>query len=56
MQRAKNICLGDEEEHWDDLKDLTTLCAEFMLDKIKQKIPVIFVSDEPKRSIKVSTS
>lgn len=36
MKRAKSIYLGNENEHWDDIKELIQACAEFMLDKIHE--------------------
>lgn len=36
MQRAKSICIGIENEYWDDIELLLKPCADFMLDKIHQ--------------------
>ena len=36
LQRALSICQGDEPEHWDDLKDQTVFCLEFLVSAIKE--------------------
>jgi predicted nucleotidyltransferase len=41
MNRAKSICIGWEDEYWDDIKVLVKYCADFMLSKINdQKLSV----------------
>ena len=49
MQRAKAICLGLEDEKWDDLQELIKPCAEFMLSKI-QDLPL----KDPSHTIKLA--
>jgi len=49
MKRAKSICIGLENEHWDDLKVLIKPCADFMLDKINGRIPLVNFDDPNKR-------
>lgn len=34
MQRAKSICMGIENEHWNDIKEFIKPCADFMANKI----------------------
>lgn len=34
MNRAKSICVGLENEHWDDIKEITKSCADFIVNKI----------------------
>ncbi len=41
MKRAKSICIGVENEHWDDVKALIKPCLDFIVDKIKAQIPLI---------------
>jgi streptomycin 3"-adenylyltransferase len=36
MQRAKLICIGVENEHWDDIQTLVKPCAEFIIAQIHQ--------------------
>jgi hypothetical protein len=49
MQRAKSICIGIENEHWDDIKVLVKPCADFVVDKITERIPVVNFDDLNKR-------
>ncbi len=49
MQRAKSICMGIENEHWDDIKVLIKPCATFMVDKINERIPLMNFDDLNKR-------
>jgi len=51
IQRAKAICTGEEQEHWDDIKELIKPCANFMLNKICDKLTGIMASDDVNRSI-----
>ncbi|GGI87776.1 aminoglycoside adenylyltransferase family protein [Legionella impletisoli] len=37
MKRAKSICTGNEEEHWDDLDGFVKTCADFMLSRINER-------------------
>ncbi len=52
MKRAKSICMGIENEHWDDIKALIKSCADFMVDKINAKIPLVNF-DAPNKRIKL---
>lgn len=49
MKRAKSICMGIENEYWDDIKVLVKLCADFMVDKINGRIPLVNFDDPNKR-------
>lgn len=49
MKRAKSICVGIENEHWDDIRVLIKPCADFMLDKINGRIPLVNFDDPNKR-------
>lgn len=41
MSRAKSICIGLEDEYWDDIKGSVKSCADFMLSKINdQKLSI----------------
>lgn len=53
MQRAQSICIGTENEHWDDIKQLIKPCADFMMDKINAQIPLIKFND-PNELIKLA--
>jgi predicted nucleotidyltransferase len=53
MERAKAICKGEEEEHWDDIQGLIKPCADFMLSAVSDKITEIMLSDLT-RSIKIT--
>jgi len=45
MKRAKSICIGVENEYWDDIKVNIKSCADFMADKINAKTPLINFDD-----------
>lgn len=49
MKRAKSICIGAENEYWDDIKILIKPCADFMVDKINGRIPLVNFDDPNKR-------
>jgi streptomycin 3"-adenylyltransferase len=53
MMRAKSICLGKENEHWDDLKKQIKPCATFIVEKIYDQIPLI-TFDHSHTSIKLA--
>lgn len=53
MQRAKSICIGVENEYWDDIEELIKSCADFMLDKIKMQSSLINF-DDPNKLIKLA--
>lgn len=38
MKRAKKICIGEENEYWDDINALIKPCADFMVNKINENI------------------
>lgn len=50
LKRAKDICLGLEHEHWEDLRSLLRPCAEFLAQKISDKASLV---DEPEKQIRV---
>lgn len=37
MKRARSICVGLENEYWDDVQELIKPCADFMIGKIKAR-------------------
>lgn len=45
LQRAKAICMGTENEHWEDLNGLIHSCACFVLSKINEKIATYSLSN-----------
>lgn len=53
MKRAKLICIGVENEHWDDIKALIRPCVDFMVGKIKAQISLINF-DDPNKLIKLA--
>ncbi len=48
MKRAKSICIGEENEHWGDIKELIKPCADFMVDKINTQSSLINFYDQKK--------
>ena len=53
MKRAKSICIGVENEHWDDIEVLVKPCADFMVDKISAQISLVNF-DDPNKLIKLA--
>lgn len=49
IKRAKSICMGIENEHWDDIKAFIRPCADFIVDKINAQIPLVNFDDPNKR-------
>jgi predicted nucleotidyltransferase len=45
MNRAKLICIGVENEHWDDIQLLVKPCADFMVDQIHQASALVNLND-----------
>lgn len=52
MTRAKAICMGEENESWEDIRNLIRPCAEFILDHINAQLPLEIFSQNNK-SIKI---
>lgn len=50
MNRAKSICIGDEDEYWEDIKASLEPCAEWML----QTINTIKLSINPSNMLTLS--
>lgn len=53
MKRAKSICIGVENEYWDDLKELIRPCADFIVDKINVHNSLTNF-DDPNKLIKLA--
>jgi streptomycin 3"-adenylyltransferase len=53
MKRAKSICIGVENEYWDDIEVLIKSCADFIADKISAQISLINF-DDPNKIIKLA--
>ncbi|MCP5506416.1 MAG: DUF4111 domain-containing protein [Chlamydiales bacterium] len=49
MKRAKLICMGDEDERWDDLQQLIESCADFMISEIGAQATSIKDDDQSTR-------
>ncbi|MFO2743702.1 aminoglycoside adenylyltransferase family protein [Legionella pneumophila serogroup 1] len=49
IMRAKSICIGAENEHWDDIKKLIKPCVDFMIDKIKAQISLVDFNEPHKK-------
>lgn len=54
MQRARAICIGEEQEHWDDIKALIQPCADFMVSRIKEQTVLLESLDSINKSIRLS--
>lgn len=53
IKRAKAVCIGIEDEHWDDIKELIKPCADFMVDNIHAKTALVNF-DDSKNLIKLA--
>lgn len=53
MTRAKSICIGVENEYWDDIEVLIKDCADFMVNKINAQISLVNF-DDPNKLIKLA--
>lgn len=53
MIRAKSICMGIENEHWEDMESILKSCADFMVDKINSQIALTNF-EHPSQSIKLA--
>jgi streptomycin 3"-adenylyltransferase len=51
LQKARAICLGEENERWDDIKAKIKPCADFMVGKIKEQTSFLESSNTTQRSI-----
>lgn len=51
MQRARAVYLGEDDEHWDDLKSLVQPCADFMVSQIRERMAIIEASNTRHRTI-----
>jgi hypothetical protein len=54
MKRARAICIGKENEYWDDIKILIQPCADLMVNEINKRIALLELSDFTNRSIKLA--
>lgn len=54
LRRAKSICIGVENEYWDDIEALIQPCADFVMDKINEQISLINF-DDPNKLIKLTS-
>lgn len=51
MKRAKSICIGEENEHWEDITDKIQPCADFMVGRIRAQSSLIDFDDPNNRII-----
>ena len=54
MKRAWAICIGEENEYWDDIKTLIQPCADYMVRQINKIISLLASSDITLKSIKLA--
>jgi hypothetical protein len=55
MKRAEAICMGEENEYWNDMTDLIKPCAEYMANQINQRITLLNKFDSKnKRTINLA--
>lgn len=53
MKRAWVICIGEENEYWDDIKALIQPCADYIVRQINKSISSLTSSDNTLKSIKL---
>ena len=41
MKRAKNIYIGNNSEHWEDIKDSIEPCANFVFEQINNQLHIL---------------
>lgn len=51
MKRAKAICIGEENEHWNEIEKLTQPCAQFLITQISKQISLLDLANDHKKSI-----
>ena len=49
MKRAKLICIGEEEEHWNDVKQFIKPCSDFIMKKIRTQAALINYDEQSKK-------
>lgn len=54
IKRACAICIGEENEYWDDIKALIQPCADYIVHQINKIISQRELSDHANRSIKLA--
>ena len=54
MKRAKAICIGEENEYWDDIQSLIKPCADFIVSQINNQISIVELADDTNKSIKLA--
>lgn len=54
MRRACAICMGEENEYWDDIMTLIQPCAEYMVREINKSISLRELPDNDSKSIKLA--
>lgn len=54
MERACAICIGEENEYWDDIKTLIQPCADYMVSQINKIISSRLLSEHANMSIKLA--
>lgn len=53
LQRAKAICIGLENEHWEDINTLIKPCADFIFNQVKEKIATYQLFNPINKAIKI---
>lgn len=54
LEKAMSILLGEENENWEDVKELIKPSADFMIEQIKKQLKIIHSSDHSGRSIRIA--
>ena len=53
LQRARDICLGEEEEYWEDLHTFIKPCVDFISSKINELMSIYQSTNSIDKSIKI---
>jgi hypothetical protein len=51
MQQARAVCLGQEDERWDDLHAQIKPCADYLVGKIKERAKILRATNLTQKSI-----
>ena len=51
MKRAKAICIGEENENWDETEKFILPCAQFIITQITKQISSFDLSNDNNKSI-----
>lgn len=54
LKRARSICIGEEEENWDDIQPFIKPCVNFILTHINKKLSLLETIDHSHHTLKLA--